>query len=104
MSTDRFTEILNYLSAMSREIGEFRSETKARLDALETRMGGVETRIDGVETRLGGLEAEMRVGFKQVREDIRLLGRQVEVMTKDLIQVRGRQLDHEARLDAFEAR
>ncbi len=95
MSTDRFAEILNYLSAMSRVIGQFRSETKARFDALETRMGGLETRV-------GGLEAEMRAGFKQVGEDIRLLTRQVEVMTKDLMQVRGRQLDHEARLETLE--
>ena len=97
MSKDRFAEIVNYLSAMSSDIGQFRSETNARLDALETRMGGLETRVSS-------LESEMRTGFKQVREDIRLLGRQVEVMTKDLMQVRGRQLDHEIRLDALEAK
>ena len=28
MSTDRFTEILNYLAAMSRDVGEFRQEFK----------------------------------------------------------------------------
>ena len=97
MSTDRFTEILNYLSAMSREIGQFRSETNARLEALETRMGGLESRMDRLET-------EMHAGFKQVREEIRLLGHQIETMTLDLMQVRGRQRDHEARLGALEAK
>ena len=35
MSTDRNTEVLNYLSAISREVGEFRQETNARLDRIE---------------------------------------------------------------------
>lgn len=29
MSTDRFTEILNYLSTMSRDMGEFRQEFRS---------------------------------------------------------------------------
>jgi chromosome segregation ATPase len=97
MSTDRFAEILNYLSAMSREIGEFRSETKARFEALEARM-------DRLEARMDRLESEMHEGFKQVREEIRLLGHQIETMTLDLMQVRGRQRDHEARISALEAK
>ena len=90
MSTDRFTEILNYLSAMSREIGTFRSETRARFESLE---------------------AEVRSGFLRTHEDVRLLTEQVEVMTKDLMQVRGRQglidkrqREAEARLDSLEAK
>jgi len=97
MSKDRFAEILNYLSAMSRDIGQFRSETNNRLARLESRM-------DGFESRMGQLETKVDTGFAEVRKDIRLLGRQVEVMTKDLMQVRGQQLDHEARLDALEAK
>jgi len=67
MSTDRLTEILNFLSAISRDIGAFRAETNARLDSLEARVGNIESRLDGleahvgrIETRLGGLEADMR--------------------------------------------
>ncbi len=86
MSTDRFAEILNYLSAMSREIGEFRAETKSRLDALETRVGNLET-----EVRL-------------MREDVRLLGHRVEIVTQDLMEVRTRQRSHSARLEALEAK
>ena len=97
MSKDRFTEILNYLSAMSREIGQFRSETKARFDALETRMGGLESRMDR-------LESEVHAGFKQVREDLGLLGHRVEIVTQDLMEVRTRQRSHSARLGALEAK
>lgn len=43
MSTDRLTEILNFLSAISRDIGAFRAETNARLDSLEARVGRLET-------------------------------------------------------------
>jgi len=45
MSTDRFTEILNYLSAISRDVGElrqefrqFRDETNARFEKVEERL------------------------------------------------------------------
>ena len=49
MSTDRLTEILNYLTAISRDVGEFRqefrqfrNETNARLDKIEQRLDKVE--------------------------------------------------------------
>ena len=86
MSTDRFNKILNYLSAMSREIGEFRTETNARLDALEARMGNLET-----EVRL-------------VRKDMRLMWHTSEIVTEDLMEVRTRQRSHSARLEALEAK
>lgn len=49
MSEDRTTQMLNYLSAISREVGEFRqefnqfrNETNERLDRIERRFGGLE--------------------------------------------------------------
>ena len=83
MSTDRFTEILNYLSAMSREFGEFRAETKARFDSLE---------------------AEMRASFEAVRADIRHLARKIETLNQDSLDLRASQRDLEARMDAFETK
>lgn len=59
MSTDRLTEILNYLSAMSRDMGEFRQEVKTRLDRVETRLDGVEKRLDGVEKRLDAIDTRL---------------------------------------------
>ena len=49
MSTDRNTEILNYLSAISREVGEFRQETNARLDKVEQRLDKIEGQLDKAE-------------------------------------------------------
>jgi archaellum component FlaC len=83
MSTDRLTEILNYLSAISREVGGLRIEMNARFDKLET---------------------EMRAGFEEVRTDIRLLKRQLEVVTQDLMEVRRDQRDVEVRLSALESK
>jgi hypothetical protein len=81
MSKDRFTEIMNYMSAMSREIGQFRAETKARFESLET---------------------EMRAGFEQVRSDIRSLRLQLEVVTEDSMELRVIQRDHRKRIEAIE--
>jgi BMFP domain-containing protein YqiC len=104
MSADRFTEILNYLSAISRDMGEFRQETKARFERLEARMDGFEARMGGLEARMERIETEMRAGFEQVRTDIRLLGRQMEVVTQDLMALRTGHRDLETRLSSLEAK
>lgn len=66
MSTDRFTEILNYLSAMSRDFGEFRQEfrqfreeTNARFDRIEQRLDKLESRVEKVELRLDKMELRL---------------------------------------------
>jgi phage-related minor tail protein len=83
MSSDRLTEILNYLSAISREVGNLRTEMNARFDRLDT---------------------ETKAGFEAVRTDIRLLKRQFEVMTQDLMEVRRNQRDLEVRTGALESK
>jgi BMFP domain-containing protein YqiC len=60
MSSDRLTEILNFLSAISRDIGAFRTETNARLDKIEARLDRLEARVGRIETRLDGFEADLR--------------------------------------------
>lgn len=95
MSTDRTTEILNYLSAMSREIGTFRAETKQQF--VE-----VNSRLDSLETRVGNVETEMRTGFEQVRKDIRALTHQYDEFAVDLMALRGRQRDLEKRTEVLE--
>jgi chromosome segregation ATPase len=79
MSTDRFTEILNYLSAMSRDFGEFRQEfrqfreeTNARFERIEQRLDRIEERLDKVELRLDKMEAraektELRLDKMELR-------------------------------------
>jgi DNA repair exonuclease SbcCD ATPase subunit len=64
MSTDRFAEILNYLSAISRDVGElrqefrqFREETNARLDRIEQRLEKVEREQRQTTRRLDRIES-----------------------------------------------
>lgn len=61
MSTDRTTEILNYLSAISREVGAFRTETKEHFDRVDKRLDSIEGRLDSVEGRLERIEREQRL-------------------------------------------
>jgi predicted nucleic acid-binding Zn-ribbon protein len=68
MSTDRTTEMLNYLSAISRDVGEVRTEVRelrnevraitSRLDRLEARI--LENRADvrDLESRVSMLEGK----------------------------------------------
>ena len=101
MSTDRYTQILNYLSAMSREIGMFRTETnnrldrlESRMDGLETRMGGLETKMDGLgtrmdslESRMGQLEAKVDAGFEKANRGIRRMSQKFDSVTEALADV-----------------
>ena len=74
MSSDRLTEILNFLSAISRDIGAFRTETNARLDRLEADVSALRADVRALtirfdrdhavvfETRADVRELEDRVG------------------------------------------
>ena len=63
MSTERLTEILNYLSAISRDVGELRAEMRAKF-------------------------AEMQSNFDDIRSDIRHLSRKVDVINQDMLDLR----------------
>ena len=56
MSADRTTEILNYLSAISREVSELLTEMNARFSEVNVRLDRIETEITriGREQRLQG--------------------------------------------------
>ena len=60
MSNDRTTEILNYLSAISREVGDMRTEMKARFQSIEADI------------------KEIKYDFRIVREDLRHSRKEVE--------------------------
>ena len=51
MSSDRPTEILNFLSAISRDVGAFRTETSARLDRLEADMSALRADVRALTIR-----------------------------------------------------
>ncbi|HEY0077152.1 MAG TPA: hypothetical protein VGB73_00790 [Pyrinomonadaceae bacterium] len=97
MSADRLTEVLNYLSAISRDVGELRTEVRANATKLE------ELRAD-VDAKFEELRAEMNAGFEQVRTDIRHLKHKMEIVTQDLMDLRtdGREL--RKRMDVLESK
>jgi chromosome segregation ATPase len=83
MSTDRFTEILNYLSAMSRDMGEFRQEFRQFREETNARFERIEQRLDKVEQRLDKLEAraektELRLDKMELRLE-RIEGEQRQI-------------------------
>ena len=59
MSSDRTTEILNYLSAISHDIGTFRAEVNTRFEQLEAR-------VQTLAGEVRGLRDEMRSFSKQL--------------------------------------
>ena len=95
MSTDRFTEILNYLSAISREVGTFRTETNKRLDRLESK-------ADGLASRMGQLETKVDTGFEEVNRRIRLLHHKFEFVHEDLTDVKVENRDLRKRVEVIE--
>ncbi|HEY0097543.1 MAG TPA: hypothetical protein VGB76_01205 [Pyrinomonadaceae bacterium] len=86
MSTDRTTEILNYLSAISRDVGELRTEVHSLRDEMSARFSEVNTRMDRIETEVTRLGREQRLLNRigsvmlETRADIEELQERVDVL------------------------
>jgi predicted nuclease with TOPRIM domain len=68
MSTDRTTEILNYLSAISREVGELRTEMRemrAELNSLRAELGEVRAEQSKLRADLDAVRADVRTIIKR---------------------------------------
>lgn len=76
MSTDRTTEILNYLSAISREIGEMRQEMNARFAEVNERLGRVERELREMKRRLDRVEGAVL----KIVADVDELDERVEIL------------------------
>jgi predicted nuclease with TOPRIM domain len=76
MSTDRTTEILNYLSAISREVGELRTEMNARFSEVNTRLERIERELRQHGRRLDRIESLVLT----TRADIDELQERVDVL------------------------
>lgn len=105
MHEDRSKEILNYLTAMTRDIGEFRAETKARFERLETE---TKVRFERLETEtkthFERLETEMRAGFAEARKDVRRLHHKFEVVVEKLTELKIEGRDLRKRVEVIEAK
>ena len=100
MSTDRTTEILNYLSAISRDVGELRTglnslrtevselrtEVKSLRTEMDTRFSEVNTRLDRIETEVARLGREQRLfnrigaSMLETRSDVEELQERVDAL------------------------
>ena len=75
MSADRLTEILNYLSAMSRDVGEFRQEFRQFRDETNARFERIEQRLDKAESRSEKMEGQLETLRSEQRQTVRLISR-----------------------------
>ena len=76
MSTDRTTEILNYLSAISREVGELRTDVNARFSEVNTRLERIEReqRLQGQRLdRIEGMLLIMRSDVSELQDRVGVL-------------------------------
>lgn len=86
MSADRTTEILNYLSAISREVGEFRSETNARFQRIE------------------GEFKDMRYEISELRNEVRAITSRLDRLEARILENRADVRDLTARVTVLESR
>jgi chromosome segregation ATPase len=84
MSSDRLTEILNYVSAISRDIGIFRAEVNAFRAEVNTRLDQLEARVQSLEARMQGVEGEVR----GLRADVRTLTNQLNRFGARVLDIR----------------
>jgi regulator of replication initiation timing len=83
MNEDRSKEILNHITSMAREIGEFRADTKARFERLET---------------------EVCAGFADARKDVRRLHHKFEVVVEELTELKVESRDLRKRIEIIETK
>jgi predicted nucleic acid-binding Zn-ribbon protein len=100
MSTDRTTEILNYLSAMSRDIGEFRTETRTQIGELRTGMDKIGAEV--VEARLDLLP--VRTELLNLRSEIREVNTSVRAIASRLDRLEAKALGTHADVNELETK
>jgi chromosome segregation ATPase len=86
MSTDRTSEILNYLSAISREVGELRTE------------------MNNVRTEMKNLRTEMNARFDRIEREQRLQGQRLDRIEGMLLIMRGDVSELQDRVTALESK
>ena len=74
MSTDRTTEILNYLSAISRDVGELRTG----LNSLRTEVSELRTEVNTLRTEMNARFTEVNTRLDRIERAPRLQGRKLE--------------------------
>lgn len=71
----------------------FATEVTPHLERLEIRMAQLETKVDRTETTLA-----------DVRKDVRMLGRKMDVLNRTFLEIRAEQVDLDDRVTVLEAK
>lgn len=100
MSTDRTTEILNYLSAISREVGELRTG----MNSLRTEVSELRTEVNDLRTEVNDLRTEMNARFAEVNTRLDGIERQQRLQGRRLERVEGLMQTTRADIDELQDR
>ncbi|MDQ3804257.1 MAG: hypothetical protein M3416_10550 [Acidobacteriota bacterium] len=119
MNPDRSTEILNYLTAIIRDVGDFRQETRSRLDLLETHVKVLQAdvgelrrhsevldaRVERLDVRMERFDARMERfegALDDMRRSVRLLNHKFEAVSEETAETRAGNRGLEKRVEAVE--
>ncbi len=100
MSNDRTTEILNYLTAISRDVGELRAEVKemrAEIKQINTRLEQVETRLEQIEARSVQMDARLVRMERDHRQRLDRIAGAVLTMRADVDELQDRVVELESK-------
>ncbi len=108
---DGFARVLARLDTLDARLTALEDKVERRLqdtrpiwEQVLTRLDGIESRLDSLESRMTALEGEMRTLREEVRSGLHQFEPQVEVLTKDVRDVRAKQLDLDRRMDRLESK
>jgi predicted RNase H-like nuclease (RuvC/YqgF family) len=107
MSTDRTTEILNYLSAMSRDVGDLRTqvgEVRVEIGDLRGEIGNLRGEIGNLRGEIGEVRTEMRTGMDKLSGEVVEVRKEVRALTNRFDRLEARVLNTHADVDDLEGR
>jgi hypothetical protein len=112
MNEDRSKEILNYVTAIVREVGDLRQETKTRLDTLElsvkvllSDVGDLRRHSEVLDARVERFDARMERfegALDDMRRSVRLLNHKFEFVSEEIGELRADDRDQIQRVGAVE--
>ncbi|HJQ34009.1 MAG TPA: hypothetical protein VJ866_17645 [Pyrinomonadaceae bacterium] len=91
----RLDNVEGRLTALEDKVERRLYDTRPMWEQVLVRLGGVEGQLTSFKARLDGFEEELR-------SSLRRFGRQVEVLAKDVFEVRADQRDLDRRMDKLE--
>ena len=105
MHEDRSKEILNYLTAIAREVGDLRQETKTRLDTLDLSVKVLVSDVGELRRCSEVLDARVERfegALDDMRRGVRLLSHKFAFVSEEMTELRADDRDLRKRVEAVE--